>query len=321
MLATEVRLLCFIVGHKRMMHHASTVIQRLTRRQLSTKLNATALESLAAKDGPVLIISCLKDGAARGGSSSATTEHRVATLRPHRKGLLLGDPTVHTFERITIDEHPTGAAALTALTAGKPHAESSVVLAATKSEAFSGLSTFRGLPSDHGAGDGRESRTPESCPFINEASAQPEAWHALHSEPSAHMLAFNLIRIPDPDAYRHYSSHFRELPARCMLPGLEARAGEFSVLLNPLTLVRSLRDRWHALRRGRTPGPEPAAVRPLRLHSLASRRVPPHGACLFSILRGIHQRLVGPGARHERISASRADDPRWFRARVAPLRG
>ena len=58
-----------------------------------------------------------------------------------------------------------------------------------------------------------------------------DSWRALRDQrASADMLAFNLIRTPDPDAYKRYSSHFGPLTERygmrfvevAALPGLDA---------------------------------------------------------------------------------------------------
>ena len=58
-----------------------------------------------------------------------------------------------------------------------------------------------------------------------------DSWRALRDQrASADMLAFNLIRTPDPGAYERYSSHFGPLTERygmrfvevAALPGLDA---------------------------------------------------------------------------------------------------
>lgn len=190
-------------------------------------LRAEGLRALANVQGPVLTIDLLRGVPNDQPWNERYDVHlrhcstRIATLRPHAAGVLLGDPTEHSFDRIIIAEHISGEAACDTLTAvdqlvGPRVADSgSLTLWARRSERFGGVGAFTGesLPVPRAL-----QRPWSDCPFAREGSAwapaQPAAWQQLETVPAAHMYAFNLIRTPDRAAYRHYASHFSDLPPR-----------------------------------------------------------------------------------------------------------
>jgi hypothetical protein len=207
----------------------------------------SALDALAAVPTPVVTVDLLRhrdvqstqkefydrEWHAKYDAYLRARSQRIATVAPlpADSSVLLGDAKLHSFDSILISEFSSGAAARDAISSAEtllgPRGLSagSLTLVGTRSPHFSGLPMFDGALDDSLSGEQRRHWRPPSaepaagrswsdCPFIHEESAVEGAWRALEEEPSEHMLAFNLIRIPDAAAYKHYSSHFAKLPSR-----------------------------------------------------------------------------------------------------------
>ena len=162
--------------------------------------------------------------------------------------VLLGDLTWNSFDTILITEHANGAEAARVVRQVDKYVgmrlvgEGSLTLYGERSAAFAGLPTFDGTATGDAALSQPTARRLTDCPFIYEkmdsrgwtpARTPPhmDSWRALRDQrASADMLAFNLIRTPDPGAYERYSSHFGPLTERygmrfvevAALPGLDA---------------------------------------------------------------------------------------------------
>ena len=162
--------------------------------------------------------------------------------------VLLGDLTWNSFDTILITEHANGAEAARVVRQVDNHVgvrwlgEGSLILYGERSAAFAGLPTFDGTAAGDAALSQPTARHWTDCPFIYEkmdssgwtparTPAHMDSWRALRDQrASADMLAFNLIRTPDPGAYERYSSHFGPLTERygmrlvevAALPGLDA---------------------------------------------------------------------------------------------------
>jgi len=206
----------------------TTATQRLARRTTRTRgrgLHAVALDRLVATRDPVLTIDLLKGSWRAEETPLVSGSRRVAIVRPHEHGILLGDPQLHRYSRIAITEHASGEvarAALSALDDGASQRAGLTRLWATPSAAFAGLSSVTGAgaqtPEDEPPFALPSDRAVIESPYIAEAAEHSAscvaAWNVLESDPQRHMVAFNLIRIPDPAAYKEFSSHFAGLPER-----------------------------------------------------------------------------------------------------------
>ena len=201
-----------------------------------------AIDALATIQTPVLTIDCLhlpQSSANRSSGSVDGTWHRrydaylrersqrVATLVSRRftttddswtgHDVLLGDES-QQFDVILISEHSSGAAASKTITRAEMNVglrsvgTGSLTLAGVRSAAFEGLPTFDDIASI--TAEPPAGRDWSDCPFAHEDTAHVGSWRALIAEPSQHMFAFNLIRTPDPGAYREYAGHFASLPSR-----------------------------------------------------------------------------------------------------------
>ena len=234
------------------------------------RLRHSALNKLAAISSPVLTIDCLFLRADYGRGHDATWYARYSEyLQAHGKHIaelspapfvktefdaepashvLLGDLTWNSFDTILITEHANGAEAARVVRQVDNHVgvrwlgEGSLTLYGERSAAFAGLPTFDGTAAGEAALSQPTARRLTDCPFIYEkmdsrrwtparTPAHMDSWRALRDQrASADMLAFNLIRTPDPDAYKRYSSHFGPLTERygmrfvevAALPGLDA---------------------------------------------------------------------------------------------------
>ena len=246
-----------------------TTARRLRHVQIP-RLRHSALNKLAAISSPVLTIDCLFLRADYGRGHDATWYARYAEyLQAHGKHIaelspapfmktafgaepashvLLGDLTWNSFDTILITEHANGAEAARVVRQVDNHVgvrwlgEGSLILYGERSAAFAGLPTFDGTAAGDAALSQPTARRSTDCPFIYEkmdssgwtparTPAHMDSWRALRDQrASADMLAFNLIRTPDPDAYKRYSSHFGPLTERygmrfvevAALPGLDA---------------------------------------------------------------------------------------------------
>ena len=246
-----------------------TTARRLRHVQIP-RLRHSALNKLAAISSPVLTIDCLFLRADYGRGHDATWYARYAEyLQAHGKHIaelspapfmktafgaepashvLLGDLTWNSFDTILITEHANGAEAARVVRQVDNHVgvrwlgEGSLILYGERSAAFAGLPTFDGTAAGEAALSQPTARRSTDCPFIYEkmdssgwtparTPAHMDSWRALRDQrASADMLAFNLIRTPDPDAYKRYSSHFGPLTERygmrfvevAALPGLDA---------------------------------------------------------------------------------------------------
>ena len=158
--------------------------------------------------------------------------------------VLLGDLTWNSFDTILVTEHANGAEAARVVRQVDKYVgmrlvgEGSLTLYGERSAAFAGLPTFDGTAAGDAALSQPTARRLTDCPFIYEkmdsrrwTPAHMDSWRALRDQrASADMLAFNLIRTPDPGAYKRYSSHFGPLTERhgmrfievAALPGLDA---------------------------------------------------------------------------------------------------
>jgi hypothetical protein len=202
----------------------------------------SALDALAEVDDsePVVVVDLVKlraeerrklevgeysSWSAHSEARSLTGGKRLVSLTPHAGGgILLGDEPQHKYDLIELTEYPDAATAHSSLT--DPRAlsrrktascqESSVVIWAHRSAAFAGMPTFRqtGGESRDFVDGGPVPDPSAACPFASEATSKPDAWAALETEPSFHMYAFNMIRIPDVAAYKAYGSHFASLPEK-----------------------------------------------------------------------------------------------------------
>ena len=246
-----------------------TTARRLRHVQIP-RLRHSALNKLAAISSPVLTIDCLFLRANYGRGHDATWYARYSEyLQAHGKHIaelspapfvktqfdaepashvLLGDLTWNSFDTILITEHANGAEAARVVRQVDNHVgvrwlgEGSLILYGERSAAFAGLPTFDGTAAGEAALSQPTARRLTDCPFIYEkmdsrgwtparTPAHMDSWRALRDQrASADMLAFNLIRTPDPGAYERYSSHFGPLTERygmrfvevAALPGLDA---------------------------------------------------------------------------------------------------
>ena len=246
-----------------------TTARRLRHVQIP-RLRHSALNKLAAISSPVLTIDCLFLRADYGRGHDATWYARyLEYLQAHGKHIaelspapfvktefdaepashvLLGDLTWNSFDTILITEHANGAEAARVVRQVDNHVgvrwlgEGSLILYGERSAAFAGLPTFDGTAAGEAALSQPTARRLTDCPFIYEkmdsrgwtparTPAHMDSWRALRDQrASADMLAFNLIRTPDPGAYERYSSHFGPLTERygmrfvevAALPGLDA---------------------------------------------------------------------------------------------------
>ena len=246
-----------------------TTARRLRHVQIP-RLRHSALNKLAAISSPVLTIDCLFLRADYGRGHDATWYARYSEyLQAHGKHIaelspapfvktefdaepashvLLGDLTWNSFDTILITEHANGAEAARVVRQVDNHVgvrwlgEGSLILYGERSAAFAGLPTFDGTAAGDAALSQPTARRSTDCPFIYEkmdsrgwtparTPAHMDSWRALRDQrASADMLAFNLIRTPDPGAYERYSSHFGPLTERygmrffevAALPGLDA---------------------------------------------------------------------------------------------------
>ena len=246
-----------------------TTARRLRHVQIP-RLRHSALNKLAAISSPVLTIDCLFLRADYGRGHDATWYARYSEyLQAHGKHIaelspapfvkkefdaepashvLLGDLTWNSFDTILITEHANGAEAARVVRQVDNHVgvrwlgEGSLILYGERSAAFAGLPTFDGTAAGEAALSQPTARRSTDCPFIYEkmdssgwtparTPAHMDSWRALRDQrASADMLAFNLIRTPDPNEYKRYSSHFGPLTERygmrfvevAALPGLDA---------------------------------------------------------------------------------------------------
>jgi hypothetical protein len=200
--------------------------------------NLRAAGEVEAANGaaqPVLTVDLLqlRDAAAWQRHSNAVERNHsariVSSLQLHSQGRLCGQP--HDYTSVCITEYPSAASAHAALvcsqTAELRQASSgpgSRLLWMRRSAAFAGMPTFAEAGGEAAPTDTGAPRLPSQCPFIAEGSADAAAWEALETEPSDHMYAFNLIRMPDAAAYSEYSAHFKALPAKYGMKFVEVGA-------------------------------------------------------------------------------------------------
>lgn len=194
------------------------MLRRLFARGVTTKARQCVeyrLNALDAFPGNVLLVDLIR-------TSDAAWNERyvqhlkscgtlVANLRPSVPGVLLGG-TADEFDCILVSEHASGAAVREALSeeaiGPRSVGPGSFSLAGERSAAFASLQTFvEYLPAKQ-----PPLRRWHECPFIDEPDARADSWEALETEPDLHMLAFNLIRTPEPHRYKAYSSFFAHLP-------------------------------------------------------------------------------------------------------------
>ena len=163
----------------------------------------------------------------------AEMSKRIATIKPWQKGnsVLIGDEAAHGYDRIIISEHANGFDAVNTIFESevplgpltrRRFGVGSVTLAGVRAATFASLPTFESRASAAELADRKHARGWSDCPFANEASAIKSSWEALETQPTDHMLAFNLIRTPDPAGYKAYSSHFAPLPERYGMRFVEA---------------------------------------------------------------------------------------------------
>ena len=176
------------------------------------------LHALDAMRGSVLLVDLIRTHDAvwneRYVQHLKSCSRLVANLQVHpTAGVLLGADS-DQFDRILVSEHASGTAARETLLdadakCGQRKAGAgSLCLAGKRSAAFATLPAF----SEYLPAVQPPLRPWSDCPFTDEPDARLESWKALSTEPNQHMLAFNLIRTPEPEGYRAYSSHFRHLP-------------------------------------------------------------------------------------------------------------
>lgn len=205
-------------------------------------LHQTALDALAqAGDSePIVIVDLVKlrgkerrrmdigEYTAWSAFSEARTltgGRRLVSLTPHAGGgILLGHTPEHAYDLIELTEYPSGPAAYSSLTDAQCASrreqascpDTSVVIWAHRSAAFASMPTFAQTGGEADATDSSDlvADPATACPFASEPSATAAAWTALQIEPTKHMYAFNMIRIPDMEAYKAYSVHFASLPQK-----------------------------------------------------------------------------------------------------------
>jgi hypothetical protein len=206
-------------------------------------LHQSALDALlqAGDDEPVIVVDLVKlreqerrrmevgeysTWSAYSEARTLTGGRRLVSLTPHPGGgILLGNSFEHAYDLIELTEYSSASAAYGSLTDPKCSSrrerascpDTSVVIWAQRSAAFAGMPTFAETGGEVSAPTDSSDPIPDpgaSCPFASEASATAAAWTALETEPTQHMYAFNMIRIPDMEAYRAYSAHFASLPEK-----------------------------------------------------------------------------------------------------------
>lgn len=192
---------------------------RLPRRAL----HAPAMARLRGCTTPVIVIDLLRDGPGAIDFRDTAMENplatRVTALAPPVgiPSVLLGDPQLGELECIIVSEHASAEQAHESLSsrASDVFDDGSLSLLATAMPEFAGVQRLGDEPPEPPALDGPR-RRPSDAPFRDEPGADPAAWDALLSVPAEPMLAFNLIRYPQPEpaAYRAYAQHFAPLPAR-----------------------------------------------------------------------------------------------------------
>jgi hypothetical protein len=131
----------------------------------------------------------------------AIGERRVAAVVPHSQSVLTSPSRSHVpLSKIVVDE------VLADSGSGLDEASGQDVLIGHRSPAFAQMPVFSRetiQPFEHVL-----KRTWSNAPFAHEVDAQPRGWEGLQMEPTEPMLAFNMLRIPDADAYKQYSAHF-----------------------------------------------------------------------------------------------------------------
>ena len=135
-------------------------------------------------------------------------------LAAHRESVLLGEPKHDQFERIFVQQFDTGTEAHGYLQKRGPPRVGDYFLHATVLPSFAGVPTLAESEISESECDLGPLRTADDVPFLADPNAHKPAWKALLDEPDIDMYAFNLLRIPDTDAYKSYSSHFSTLPER-----------------------------------------------------------------------------------------------------------
>ena len=177
------------------------------------------MERLSSTAEPVITIDLLRGVSAIPLKHHAASAERVISMVPHASSsVLVGDRDRHRFEMIIVSEYSCGATAHaslmnmppTALDASSSHA----TLFATVSPAFASLPTLKAGDVPPPLSASLSGRQASDVPFLAEGNAHEESWAALLSDPEQSMLAFNLLRTPDPEAYKAYSAHFSPLPER-----------------------------------------------------------------------------------------------------------
>lgn len=159
----------------------------------------------------LLRLSFLRGGALQPALNAG--DRRIAALTPHTSDALLTSPSRCTgdfnqLSTILIDEVVASPAA-----GDNVGGDAVGVLTAERSPAFANMASFDKNSIAHSVKHVLQ-RSWSDCPFASEGMSLSSSWEALQTRPSEPMLAFNLIRMPDPDLYKQYSTHFAALPDR-----------------------------------------------------------------------------------------------------------
>ena len=202
-------------------------------------LHRAAMQQLASITDKVITIDLFKD-MPQAIVAPTHTDRRVTAFAPHEtSSVLLGDLERHQYQLITVSEFANGAAAHDTLrqAPAAPASSSHTTIFATVSPAFANLPFLKvgDVPPPLPPNACQAARQASDVPFVVEADAHVESWQALLSDPAAPMLAFNLLRTPNPEAYAAYSKHFAPLPERYGMRFISAGA------LNPDPMLSVLR--------------------------------------------------------------------------------
>jgi hypothetical protein len=146
-----------------------------------------------------------------------STDHTVLLdCKPHKTAsILLGRPNQHRWSRVVVRQYPAGAGGAHAVEAAKIRQNTIWQQTTSHSLVLCGnTGPFSALPAIDPSRDtappidtapAAGSRAPSPCPFVNDPTALPDNWAALHDASSAGaMVAVNLLRIA-PDMVDRYA--------------------------------------------------------------------------------------------------------------------
>ena len=139
-------------------------------------------------------------------------DRRIAALTPHKSDALLTSPSRCTgdfnqLSTILIDEVVASPAA-----GDNVGGDAVGVLTAERSPAFANMASFDKKSIAHSVKHVLQ-RSWSDCPFASEGMSLSSSWEALQTAVGAD-ASVQPIRMPDPDLYKQYSTHFAALPDR-----------------------------------------------------------------------------------------------------------